>query len=210
MLDSTWQETVVQLSVFNCPGKSLTCGVHYMIRLKLPSRNKKQICNRYTCSCCDPPPPHCLDICHIPGGRLVGPSLITLTTGSRRQTPSPHTPQPPPPHPFLYPATTNSHTSPLFMNNPGGPTAHRTQLCGGKTPQQKTGSSGRAAQIRKQWLLVSVRRSRRLKLRAKSHIHKSGPISVLLRQIPQLKGFHFGRCLSPQMFGPQKQERGSL
>lgn len=80
------------------------------------------------------PPPRCLDICHIPGGRLVGQSLIALTTGSHCQTPSPYrsSPPPPAPHPFLYPATTHSHTSPLFMNNPGRPTAHCTQLCGGR------------------------------------------------------------------------------
>lgn len=52
---------------------------------------------------------------------------------------------------------------------------------------------------------VGTRRSRRLKLRAKSHICKSGPISVTPNT--RRRRFHFGRCLSPQMFG---QERISL
>lgn len=157
------------------------------------------------------PPPRCLDICHIPGGRLVGQSLIALTTGSPCQTPSPYRSSLPPCPPILpftlqQPTATRPRCSWIIQ-------AGRQPIALSFVGEDATTKDRQLAELL--WLSsadqktmvtsVSAERSRTLKLQAQSHIHHSGPISVLLRQIPELARFPSWLCLWPQMFGPQKR-----
>lgn len=118
------------------------------------------------------------NVMHIPKERLSRaiPCALTLLGATSTSTPHPskHT-HPNTPHPSLYPPTTHSHTSPLFMNNPGGLTAHCAQLCGGKMLEQKTGSSQSSPSLvgsdeKTMVTSVSTDRGRMQRLECKSHI----------------------------------------
>lgn len=160
------------------------------------------------------PPPCCLDICHIPGGRLVGPIPYCTDYWELPPNPSPYRSKAAPlilPFTLQQPTATRPRCSwiiqaglqPIALSFVGEDAATKDRqladLLWLSSTDQKTMVTS-----------VSAERSRTLKLQAQSHIHNSGPISVLLCQIPELARFPSWSCLSPQMFGPQMRKRGSL
>lgn len=174
--------------VFSTDLASRHLWVHYVTDLKLPHRHEKQIWNRYTCSCCDPPPSSLLR--YLPHSwRKIGRPIPYCTD---YWEPLP-TPLPILPFALQQPTATRPRCSwiiqagrqPIALSFVGEDATTKDRqladLLWLSSPGQKTMATS-----------VSAEGSRTLKLQAQSHIHNSGPISVLLRQIPELARFLFG------------------